>query len=83
MSVADTKLATSRTDMRAILRVSINNGDAFLQSFIFDEPLELSKRPGVMNMSLPFSNLYPFSDAGQLLHHDNIAFPEAIHNPAT
>lgn len=82
MSIAAPKLATSGTGMRAISRVGINNGDAFLQSFIFDKPLELSKRPGVMDVPSLFSNPEPFPDVGQLLHHDNIAFAEAIDNPA-
>ena len=82
MFATDTRLTTSGTGVRAISRVGTNNGNAFLQSLIFDKPLELGKRPRVMNVSLPFSDSCPFSDVGQLFHHNNIAFAEAIDNPA-
>jgi len=50
MAISDGKLPTSRAGMGRIPRVDIDHGNTLLQSFVFDKPLELSERPGVVDV---------------------------------
>ena len=69
------------TSMGAVPRVYIEHKYASSQGFVFYEPLELSERPGIVDISPLFPDLGPFPYASQLLHDNDIAGLEAVHYP--
>lgn len=80
MATASGQPAASGAGARAIPGLNIENDNATLQGFVFDELLELSKGPRVMDVPFFLSSSQPISDVGQLFHHNDITLPKAVYN---
>ena len=80
---ARTKLTATGTEMRGVSWVNKDSQYSSFQSLVSNKGLELSERPGVMEIPLFFSDRGVFSDVRQFLHSNRIPFFEAInYSPA-
>ena len=73
-AIALLTVPTSWAGAGSVPGVYIDNRDASLQGFVFDEPLELTKGPGVHICSLLLGGSYPFPYILEVFQHQDVAW---------
>jgi len=73
-AIALLTVPTSWAGAGSVPGVYIDNRDASLQGFVFDEPLEFTKGPGVYICSLLLGDSYPFPYILEVFQHQDVAW---------
>jgi len=71
-AITASNLATAGAGLTGVLWLDKDHTDAFLDGFIPDKILKLSKRPGLVDIPLLLPNLCSLPDVLQVLHNQNI-----------
>jgi len=80
-AIAIAKLPTSRAGLAGVVRSDKGHSNALLQGFVCDKLLELSKRPGLVDISLPLSNPCSLSDMLKVFHDKDVISSGALNYP--
>ena len=80
-TVTDAELSASGTESAGVTRINKSHSNALLQSLVPDEPLELGKRPRLVDVPLPLSDLGSLPDVLEVFHHEDVVWRGGLDYP--
>jgi hypothetical protein len=82
-TLANTKSAAARANLRAVARVNENHVDAALPGLVGNKRLQLGEGPGVLDQALLTLDSYALTDMRQVFQDNHISRLEAVYNTPT